>query len=117
MENQIIEILQSFVDYEDRLSKGAMEASNELRKEENVVNVDILLECLEGLKWCVDVLKNTKSYLNSKNIQIDENKLVEIIRELFEAFQNNDNVLIADLLEYEVTEILEAWRKDIETIL
>ncbi|SHJ66592.1 hypothetical protein [Paramaledivibacter caminithermalis] len=117
MENQIIEILKSFIDYGDKLSKGVINASNELRKEENTINTDILLQCLDGLQWCVDVLKNTKGYLSSKDIRIDENRLADIIRELFEAFQNNDNVLIADLLEYEVTEILEEWSKDIKTIL
>lgn len=75
-------------------------------------------ETLEGCQWLVDTLMHVRGAASGINEPIGqperwyeaEKILSTAIRELSEAYSKNDYVLVADLLEYELTGALAIWK-------
>jgi hypothetical protein len=76
-------------------------------------------ECLEGCQWMVDTLMHVRGAASGIQQPISQperwfeaEKIIgRAIRELSEAYSNNDFTLVADLLEYELTGALAVWRE------
>lgn len=79
-------------------------------------------ECLEGCQWLVDTLMHvrgaasgTKRPISQPERWYEAEKLIaRVIRELSEAYSGKDFVLVADLLEYEMTGALAVWQQAID---
>jgi hypothetical protein len=75
-------------------------------------------ECLEGCQWMVDTLMHVRGAASGIQRPISqperwfeaEKVIGRAIRELSEAYSANDFVLVADLLEYELTGALVVWK-------
>lgn len=78
------------------------------------------VETMEGCYWLVDTLRHIRGASNkSDSIQnLDqwtnhEQKMAQVVREVVVAYEAKDFVLVADLLEYELSEAVSSW----ETVL
>ncbi len=79
-------------------------------------------ECLEGCQWLVDTLIHVRGAASGTGVPISqperwfeaEKLIARVIREISEAYTLKDYVLVADLLEYELTGVLSVWREAIE---
>ena len=79
-------------------------------------------ECLEGCQWLVDTLMHVRGAASGIEQPIAqperwfeaEKILTKVIRELSEAYSKQDYVLVADLLEYELTGALAVWAPTVE---
>ncbi len=85
-------------------------------------NMQILIETLESIISLLQLIKTTFS-LNYKNIIYDDKSVEEynieltgILKELLEAMEANDTVLISDLIEYELSPRLEKYREVLKII-
>lgn len=63
-----------------------------------LINIIDKLDSIIGVKPILIVENNFKIYIN---------ELKDKLPELLDAFQNNDNVLISDILNYEIKPLLE----------
>ena len=73
--------------------------------------LDELADFIEGLLYCVRGL-----ILINVDIDIDEININNKIEEILEALENQDYNLIADILEYEVLEIVEDLNTELKNI-
>lgn len=79
-------------------------------------------ECLEGCQWLVDTLMHVRGAASGTRQPIAqperwyeaEKLIARVIRELSEAYSAKDYVLVADLLEYEMTGALVVWQEAID---
>jgi hypothetical protein len=79
-------------------------------------------ECLEGCQWLVDTLMHVRGAASGTSRPLShperwyeaEKLIARVIRELSEAYSDKDHVLVADLLEYEMTGALAVWQDAID---
>lgn len=107
-----IEILETASEYLIRLNNaipsivGNFRTGNEAKAYTDVAILS------EGLQWINDVFKLTSDVHNINVISIKE-----IYFEFIEALENNDSVLLADLLEYELTPKVQEWKTSLDESL
>lgn len=78
-------------------------------------------ELLEGCQWLVDTLNHVrgaasgiqKPILHPEKWYEAEKLIGRTVREVSEAYSMKDNVLVADLLEYELTGALAVWKEEV----
>lgn len=95
------EIITTFNTYISKLERGCIYIAHEMRNE----NKEILQEIAnfaEGIEWLIIMSRELK------NVEImpflEEEKLVNYLKEITEAIQREDFYLVADLFEYEIAE-------------
>lgn len=90
------------------------------------------IEALIGIKKVTGVLDNliislkriedilgldyNKLDVNGQPIEEINKKLLDLLTEIFEAFKNQDTVLLSDLIEYELIEYFETYKDVLETL-
>ena len=103
MEYNVNEILESGIEYIDRLKIELPLRINNYRKGNmETLNFDDLNFLIEGIEWLITVIE--KINFNKDNEKINFNS---VLRELLKAIQDKDSTLIADILEYEILDIFE----------
>jgi hypothetical protein len=99
-----IEVLQTAFEYIERLYPATISCAEKVRignLTEAYEQIDLISQ---GLDWIVNVLSLTQDIH-----KIDATELRDAVTEFVEALENEDTVLIADLLQYEIGEQLEKW--------
>jgi hypothetical protein len=85
----------------------------------------LLSEVLEGFRWLTDAIYLIRVQLENwpqvEELLLEwkdlEDKHSKSFKELITAFEQQDQVLIADVLEYDVADVLEDWRRIIPQVL
>ena len=95
------EIFQQIKEYIQNISSYIKNIIDEIREYNDIDN---LTDILDGLAYCFRGLNLTKDL---HNIEIDEDNFKEKVEEILEATENQDYNLIADIVEYELLEIIE----------
>jgi fructose-1-phosphate kinase PfkB-like protein len=57
----------------------------------------------------VELVFSNKQELLEKGIEVDEQHIIDLLKQVVEAITNGDFVLVADLLNYEIKEIFEQY--------
>ena len=105
LKQQSIEALESASDYLNRVINAIPDIIKAYRIGEiNKASSDMIL-LSEGLQWLNEVFILTKDFHKVDNVEIKE-----IYFEFVEAFENDDSVLLADLLEYELLPKILQWK-------
>lgn len=105
LKQQAIEALESANDYLTKMINAIPDIIKAYRVGElNKASSDMIL-LSEGLQWLNEVFNLTKDFHNVNNIEIKE-----VYFEFVEAFENDDSVLLADLLEYELLPKIQHWK-------
>ncbi|NBI07364.1 hypothetical protein [Senegalia massiliensis] len=117
MANNIInESLNSLNEYLDKLIPGIENIVDHFSKDNEGEALKLLIEAIEGINWCLEVVILTKPTLEKYNIEINEKNIRKILLEFEQALQNEDFVYVSDLLEYELIDIFKYWKKEISNI-
>ena len=112
MQKEKIEILQTAVEYLERLYPAVIAATNDLRTGDITPAYKTLGSISEGLEWLFNVITLTQDVH-----KIDAIALKNIMSEMIEALENEDSGLIADLLEYEIGDKLNEWYDTLNILL
>lgn len=123
-EKLLIDVLEEAESYLPRLMGGIEDIVNAFSQGKKMEGYQLLEQALEGFTWFNRVIENLNNnlkfdFLNSqekKKIKKSTDKWKEKIKDLSEAMENQDTILIADLLEYEITPILEDYLPIIKKI-
>jgi hypothetical protein len=129
------ETLGSISTYIPELSKETDELANRYRdihgpgvKNQEQVDqevTNVLYNVLEGFRWLTDAIFLIRTQLENWAEVGDlvddwkelEEKHTKALKELISAFDQQDQTLIADVLEYDVADVLEDWRRIIPQVL
>ncbi|RKL68336.1 hypothetical protein CR203_07600 [Salipaludibacillus neizhouensis] len=112
MKQLIIETKKSLLEYIPRLIQGSESIGEALQSGEQYKAMKQLPDLFEGIQWITSALKGIEKNHYSFNINTAE--LNGNLKEMEDALKNQDFVLLADLLEYEISPILEDWLNKIE---
>lgn len=101
------------------LERASLEAAEKLRGSEVKEGLRAFSDVLQGCQWFVDTLMHVRGAASGTPNPIgyaerwyEAEKLIgQVVGELNQAYGGNDSVLLADLLEYEVTGALEIWKE------
>lgn len=80
--------------------------------------IDLFIKELEGLEWLNHILSGLNFYyvapgkIEIEGFEDNLNDFQSVLRELMEAWKNQDYVLISDLIEYELINNLEIWEEE-----
>lgn len=106
METEILELKKSLVSYLERVENALPDIVSGYRfGNEQQANEQMIL-LTKGLDWIGEAMDALRGYHSLSIVEIKE-----FLEELNEAFENGDMVLIADLLEYELSPKVQQWRQ------
>lgn len=100
---QLIENIKILISNLEDLIKETYEQFQSGRELEGMENMP---ELIDGLQYCIENIVINKEILEY-DINIQE--VNERLRELMNALENEDNVLIADILQYEIYIMVNEW--------
>jgi hypothetical protein len=117
--------LKSAVELMPGLEKSALVTAELLRAGEAVRAAKGFEETVAGCQWLVETLLHVRGAsdgIGKPITQIDQwmesEKLIgRVVTEVSEAHSRADSILVADLLEYEMTAALASWKSTIEVEL
>jgi len=110
----ILETSQEIKIYLPKLKSGCKDTSELFRinKAEEMNKKYRLI--LDGLNWYSKTTKNIISLLDVNKLNKKYNNLMisfnEILSELIVAYESGDNILVADILEYEIVEFINEFQ-------
>ncbi len=116
----IDQALGSCREFVPHVKQSCIRTSEKLRGTDAAGAQTQFIETIEGCHWLVDTLRHIRGA--SKNSPTSpgldqwtahENKMAGVVRDVVTAYEAKDYVLVADLLEYELSEAVAAW----ETVL
>ncbi|AFM42719.1 hypothetical protein Desaci_3838 [Desulfosporosinus acidiphilus SJ4] len=113
MEEQI-EALKTADEYLNKLRKGTVDAAVLFQSGQEYKGFQFVTLIAEGISWLVQVIELTRQF-QIEDIPI--NNVMDIISEINEAMEKRDTVTISDLLEFEVSPILQEWQESIQKLL
>ena len=113
----IDQALASCKEFIPHVKQSCIRTSEKLRGTDVADAQSQFIETMEGCYWLVDTLRHVRGASSNKS-GLDqwtdyETKMASVVREVVVAFEAKDYVLVADLLEYELSEAVGAW----ETVL
>lgn len=115
----IIDAMASASAFLPDLEKSCLKTSEMFRGADLGAAQTSFHECLEGCQWLVDTLMHVRGAASGIEKPMSqperwyeaEKVIGRVIRELSEAYSRHDFVLVADLLEYELTGALLVWKE------
>ena len=109
----ILETLDEIDSYLPRLKKGCLDAAELYRNGQIEKGNQKYQLILDGLSWYTNSIFNIVNLLDNNDFkeQVNYNllSLNEFLDELKTAQENEDNILIADILEYEIIEFIKKF--------
>lgn len=106
-----IELLNSLDEYLIKLKDGILKAVNYIQEGREQNAIQIIPNISEGLDWVIQAVSLTRDVQKDK---IDISDISEHVKEVVEAFENEDYILVGDLFEYEIGPILERIEYEIK---
>ncbi|MCB0384471.1 MAG: hypothetical protein KDD43_03690 [Bdellovibrionales bacterium] len=103
--------------YIPKIKEGSIAAASHLQAGEKQQGHLLLSQILDSSRWLIDALfLIKKSCLDWAEVGVEEEEwrqaelnFAEVVRTLYSAFENKDTVLMADYLEYEMSNALDKW--------
>ena len=103
--------LKEAEEYLPKLKEGILEAADYFRNGEEEKANNRYQQTLNGLEWYTDVIIKILAILNDEELYKESQKLIndlnEPLTDLMTAYNKDDIVLVADILEYEITEYID----------
>lgn len=115
------EALKSAADLVPQLEKSALTTAELLRAGDQPRSARGFEETICGCQWLVETLMHVRSASNGLGREIaqpkawmaSESLIGRVVNEVSDAYHRSDKVLVADLLEYEMTAALASWKATI----
>jgi hypothetical protein len=103
MNNDNMELLLNLKDYGEKLFSGIIKASEFFQSYDEANGSELMINIIDGLQWFIDATVSCSIFSNEDDLININDKF----KELVEAFENQDYVLIGDLLQYELLPIIQ----------
>lgn len=110
-DNVVIDAINTFYEYTYTLEDSIQSVVEFFRMQRENEGLNLLMKIIEGLDWCVQVITRTKSLFESYEMKIYDESINNKLIDLENAVGNRDFVFAADLLEYELVDIIKYWRE------
>jgi len=105
-----LESLQEMNTYIEKFQIGIEHIVDYLSQDNEREAMKLIVDGISGLEWIYNVFFSLKSVseINFEEIGFDSvfEKFQQLVEELVESLEMKDNIMLSDLLEYEVSEIL-----------
>jgi len=111
------ETINDLYDYIQKLVPAILKLSTKLRNVKDEDTLELLRLVVEGIEWSINAILLNIEYLKQNNIILDDEKIRDITKEFSEALTNKDLLLTADILEYEIADILTDTSGKIKSLL
>ena len=115
-----LEAIQEMNGYIERLKNGSKQLVDEINNGDGGKISQMTLDAIDGLEWIYNILYSIEniSTINYTEIGFQKtfDKYQDIIRDILESLEDKDEMLLADLMEYEVPDIIEELREYIPKI-
>ncbi|MBT5027885.1 MAG: hypothetical protein HOM97_05795 [Nitrospina sp.] len=102
-------------EYLEKLIPGFQKAADLFRMENEQEANKYYLQILDGVDWfsqvIVTIMQSWGEKLEGQSLEERQKKQTEFMAQMLEANQNQDWVLMADILEYEMIPLYEDWRE------
>ncbi len=116
-EHLIGQALRSSLSFIPLLTRASVDTSTRFREGDVHVGSEQLNEALEGCQWFVETIHHARGAASGIGFAVQqaerwqqaEKMLFDVVTELTATFDRKDYLLVADLLEYELTAALEMW--------
>ena len=119
----LVDTIESAKNYVNQLSQASLIASERFRAGQLPESREIFGTVVDGASWLLEMVDQIRRVAGEKDWRMNrlawdeaEEALKKQTRELLTAFEAEDFVLVADLLEYDWTSGLELWLKYLSTI-
>lgn len=114
MENLIEETLQSCREYIGKLLAAHEQLATYFQANQEARGLDLFKQYVEGIDWLQQAIRGIQNVEKDRipGIRVDE--LNPQLLAMEEALRNRDFILLGDLLDFEVSPILEDWLSKIE---
>ncbi|SOB91096.1 hypothetical protein SAMN05880501_101261 [Ureibacillus xyleni] len=106
MSEIILEVIESYNQYLDKVVNGSTTIADLLRTERISDAMNIILDFTEGMGWLTDVSILLKQNDVSINLRVEQ--IHEFLIEINTGLINQDYVLVADMFEYEIAPFFES---------
>lgn len=107
----ILESFQEMSEYIVRLKYGIKEAVSMLQEDSERDAMTKLEEIANGIDWIFNILESAErlNKVDYKDMEFSNtfDKFKSILPEILESLENKDNIMLSDLLNYELTPIIE----------
>ncbi|EPY2277524.1 hypothetical protein ACXAT3_002267 [Clostridium sporogenes] len=101
-----LEVLNTAKEYMINLNNAIMKSADYLQNGDYFNGTNLIISITDGLEWIVQLITLRKDIYKD---DMEVNKLIDNIKEVVEAFENQDYILIGDLLQYEISPIIEEY--------
>ncbi|TFE03941.1 hypothetical protein [Jeotgalibacillus salarius] len=113
MRHLIIDTKVSLIEYIPRLIQASEKIGEYLQAGEQYRGMKLLPDLFEGIQWVTNAIKGIEK--NHISLDLNTEDINKYLIEIEQTLKNQDFVLLADLLEYEISPILESWLNKIES--
>ncbi len=120
-----VQTLESIEEFRKALMLELNSASEQYRLGNVTGSNDLFVRCLDGLQILLRTTHSVATLLEKKGDEISTgemtldsatDRLSQLLDELIDAQRNQDSILIADLIEYELQPLLEDWKRGIDSL-
>lgn len=114
-EDLIEETLKEADEYLPKLREGVLNTAKKFRNDESKKANNKYQNILKGIEWYIDVINKIISILDEEELYNKYQKLVKRMNEqltkVMTAYNKDDIVLVADILEYEIVEFIDEFKE------
>jgi hypothetical protein len=115
------EAKESAIAYLDRVKESAINCSELFREGNEQDGYEVLCDIIDAIQWSMETLKQIRRVAMSIPDAGDDSAVISewetasktlfsVSSQLLQCFEANDVVLLADLLEYDLSNIIEKWQ-------
>jgi predicted transcriptional regulator len=104
------ETYQSAIDYLPKLIDAIFQIAEYFRSGSDGEAIKLFLQAENGLHWNAQLIQNSSVLLSSQPKALEFHQRNQaLLKEVLEAWENEDFVTVADLMEYELAPLLREW--------
>lgn len=108
------EVLRTAIEYIDNLKNGIGTLVQDINQGDYKSGMTIISQIVDGIDWLVQVINLTIDLHKGK---VCIGNINEILRQIIEAIDNEDFILVGDLFNYEILPILEEIQINARSII
>lgn len=116
--------VKSYIQFIPQIKKAAIDCSEDFREQNVSEGSGRFTDVLDGCRWMTDALTLLKTNMQKWDAFLEmgpewsvmEAKYSHAVHEIVKAYESNDTQLLADILEYELSNSLDGWVEVFEKI-
>ena len=104
---EMVEALETLVEYSPKLIKALETISKELRENRQPDTDEYVQTILKGMNWEIQIINATMPLLNEQETLVDGKKINEALTEFNQIFEKRDDVELANQFETSILPLFQ----------